>query len=55
VDRLPLWRSWVKESEIIEKGFIRMPERPGIGVEMDEEGARKAQVPNTPWFAPARA
>jgi galactonate dehydratase len=55
VDRLPLWRSWVKEGEIIEKGFIRMPERPGIGVEMDEEGARKAQVPNTPWFAPTRA
>ena len=55
VDRLPLWRSWVKEGEIIEKGFIRMPERPGIGVEMDEAGARKAQVPNTPWFAPSRA
>jgi galactonate dehydratase len=54
VDRLPLWRSWVKEGEIIEKGFIRMPERAGIGVEMNEEGARKAQVPNTPWFAPTR-
>ncbi len=50
VDRLPLWRSWVKEGEIIEKGFIRIPERPGIGVEMNEEGARKAQVPGTGWF-----
>jgi galactonate dehydratase len=55
VDRLDLWRSWVKEAEIIEKGFIRLPDRPGIGVEMDEAGARKAQVPNTPWFEPSRA
>ena len=52
VDRLPLWRNWVKEGEILEKGFIRMPERAGIGVEMDEDAARKAQVPNTPWFQP---
>jgi galactonate dehydratase len=52
IDRLPLWRNWVKEGEILEKGFIRLPERAGIGVEMDEDGARKAQVPNTPWFQP---
>lgn len=51
VDRLPLWRSWVKEGEIIEKGFIRLPEKAGLGVEMNEDAARKAQVPNTPWFA----
>ena len=43
----------MKEGEILEKGFIRLPERAGIGVEMDEDGARKAQVPNTPWFEPA--
>jgi len=50
VDSLDLWRNWVKEGEIIEKGFITLPERAGIGVEMNEEGARKAQVPGTPWF-----
>jgi galactonate dehydratase len=50
IDNLPLWKSWVKEGEIIEKGFIAIPERPGIGVEMDEAAARKAQVPGTPWF-----
>jgi galactonate dehydratase len=50
IERLPLWRSFVKEGEIIEKGFITLPERPGIGVEMDDEAARKAQVKNTPWF-----
>lgn len=50
IDSLDLWRNWVKEGEIIQKGYIAMPERPGIGVEMNDEGARKAQVPGTPWF-----
>lgn len=52
IDSLPLWRNWVKEGEIIQKGFIMIPERPGIGVEMNDDGARKAQVPGTPWFQP---
>jgi L-alanine-DL-glutamate epimerase-like enolase superfamily enzyme len=52
IDSLDLWRGWVKEGEIIEKGYIKLPERPGLGVEMNEEVARKAQVPNTPWFQP---
>jgi galactonate dehydratase len=55
ISRLPLWRSFVKEGEIIHNGFITLPDRPGIGVEMDEEAARKAQVPNTPWFEPSRS
>jgi galactonate dehydratase len=54
IDSLPLWRNFVKEGEIIQNGFITLPERPGIGVEMNEEGARKAQVAGTPWFEPAR-
>jgi galactonate dehydratase len=54
IDHLPLWRSWVKEGEIIDKGFITMPERAGIGVEMDDEAARRAQVPGTPWFQPSK-
>jgi galactonate dehydratase len=54
IDSLDLWRNWVKEGEIIQKGFITLPERPGIGVEMNDEGARKAQVPGTPWFEPTR-
>jgi galactonate dehydratase len=53
IDSLPLWRNWVKEGEIIDKGFITLPDRAGLGVEMNEDGARKAQVPGTPWFAPA--
>jgi len=54
IDSLDLWRNFVKEGEIIDKGFIRMPERAGIGVEMNEEAARKAQVPGSPWFEPAQ-
>src|SRR5579862_8548324 len=54
VDSPELWRNWVKEGEIIQKGFITLPDRPGLGVEMNEDGARKAQVPGTPWFEPAR-
>ena len=54
IDSLDLWRNWVKEGEIIHRGFIEIPERPGIGVEMNEETARKAQVPGTPWFEPMK-
>ena len=54
IDSLDLWRDWVKEGEIIQNGIIALPERPGIGVEMNEDAARKAQVPGTPWFHPMR-
>ena len=50
IGRLPVWRSFVKEGEIIEKGWVTVTDRPGIGVEMNEEAARKVQMPNTPWF-----
>lgn len=52
IDKLSLWRNWVKEGEIIQNGYITITDRPGIGVEMNEEGARAAQVPGTPWFEP---
>lgn len=48
--RLELWRNFVREGDIIEKGFIRVPERPGLGVEMNDEAARKVQLPGTSWF-----
>ena len=44
----------MKEGEIIQKGFITLPDRPGLGVEMNDDAARKAQVPGTPWFEPTR-
>jgi galactonate dehydratase len=52
ISRLELWRNFVREGDIIEKGFVTLPERPGIGVEMNEEAARKVQVKDTPWFEP---
>jgi galactonate dehydratase len=52
IDSPELWNNWVKEGNIIEKGFITLPDRPGLGVEMNEEVAKKAQVPGTPWFEP---
>jgi len=51
IPRLELWRNFVKEGEILEKGFITILDRPGIGVEMNEEAARKAADPSAPWFA----
>jgi L-alanine-DL-glutamate epimerase-like enolase superfamily enzyme len=54
IDSPELWSNWVKEGEIIQKGYIVPPDRPGIGVEMNDDAARKAQVPGTPWFEPRR-
>jgi galactonate dehydratase len=54
IDSLDLWRNWVKEGDILHKGFITPPDRPGIGVEMNEDAARKAQVPGTPLFEPSK-
>ena len=53
IDSPELWRNWVKEGDIIQKGFIPIPERAGLGVEMNDDGARKAQVRGTPWFEKA--
>jgi L-alanine-DL-glutamate epimerase-like enolase superfamily enzyme len=50
IDRLDYWRSFVKEGDIITKGWIEVPDRPGLGVEMDEAAAKKAQLKGTPWF-----
>jgi galactonate dehydratase len=52
IQRLELWRNFVQQGDIIEKGFVTVPDRPGIGVDMNEEAARRSQVPGTPWFEP---
>lgn len=31
-------------------GYITLPDRPGIGVELDEEVAKAHQWPGTGWF-----
>lgn len=46
------WTTIIKEKEdIIKDGFITIGDRPGIGVELDEEVARQYQYPGTTWFA----
>jgi galactonate dehydratase len=52
VNHPDLWKNWVKEGEIIQKGFVTVPDRPGLGVEMVDEVAKKAQMPGTSWFEP---
>ncbi|HSB16116.1 MAG TPA: mandelate racemase/muconate lactonizing enzyme family protein [Bryobacteraceae bacterium] len=52
IQRLEIWRQFVKEGDIIEKGFIPVPERPGIGVEMNDEVAKQHRAPGTGWFEP---
>jgi galactonate dehydratase len=48
--RLEQWRTICKEGDVIEKGFITIPDRPGIGVEMDDVAARQYSMPGTPFF-----
>ncbi len=50
IDRRALWKDLVKEGDIIDQGFITVPDRPGLGVEMNDEAARKFQVDGTGWF-----
>jgi galactonate dehydratase len=39
------------DGPLVEKGFIRVSEKPGIGVEINEEGMRKYATPGVPFFA----
>lgn len=38
------------KDDIIQNGSIALPDRPGIGVELDETVARAHQYPGTTWF-----
>jgi galactonate dehydratase len=50
-DTNPMYREIVTyEGPQIEKGFIRVSEKPGIGVEINEEGMRKYATPGVPFF-----
>jgi galactonate dehydratase len=50
-ENFKLWQEFVKEGNIMEKGWVTVSDRPGIGLEMNEEAVRRVQVPGTPWFA----
>jgi galactonate dehydratase len=45
------WRTLtVEKQDIIKDGYIALSDRPGIGLELDEEIARHYQYPGTTWF-----
>lgn len=48
--RMEHWKRYVKEGEIINKGYITVSDRPGIGLEIDDESIRKLPVPGATWF-----
>lgn len=51
-DTNPLYKEIVSyDGPQVEQGFITVSERPGIGVEINEEGMRKHAVPGVPFFA----
>ncbi|HEV2484923.1 MAG TPA: mandelate racemase/muconate lactonizing enzyme family protein [Terracidiphilus sp.] len=50
INHQDLWNGWVKEGNIIVDGYVTPSDRPGLGVEMNEEVAKKAQMPGTSWF-----
>jgi galactonate dehydratase len=46
------WTTIIQEkTDIIVDGFITLSDRPGIGLELDEEVASRYQYPGTTWFA----
>ena len=54
INHLDTWKTFVKEGEIIVNGSVTPSDKPGLGVEMDEEAAKKVQIPGTPWFEPEK-
>lgn len=51
-DTNPMYKEIVTyDGPQVEKGFIRVSEKPGIGVEINEEGMRRYATPGVPFFA----
>lgn len=47
----PMFKEIVKyDGEMVEKGTIKISNKPGIGVEINEEGMRKYATPGVPFF-----
>ncbi|MFC1650449.1 mandelate racemase/muconate lactonizing enzyme family protein [Candidatus Latescibacterota bacterium] len=44
------WRELVTEFPIIENSFLTLSEKPGIGIELNEDGVRKYAVEGIPFF-----
>jgi galactonate dehydratase len=49
-ERTARWKQYVEEGDIIQKGYITLPDKPGIGLTINDEALRKLARPNSPWF-----
>jgi len=48
----PMFKEIIKyDGEWVKDSFITISEKPGIGVEINEEGMKKYAIPNVPFFA----
>jgi len=48
----PMFKEIIKyDGEWVKDSFITLSEKPGIGVEINEEGMKKYAIPNVPFFA----
>ncbi|WP_413668288.1 mandelate racemase/muconate lactonizing enzyme family protein [Mucilaginibacter sp. Mucisp86] len=51
-DTEPKWKEIVQyDKPFIEKGFLVLSDKPGVGVEINEEGLKKYAMPGVPFFA----
>jgi galactonate dehydratase len=47
----PMFKEIIKyDGTMVENGFITLSEKPGIGVEINEEGMKKYAIPGVPFF-----
>lgn len=48
----PMWKEIVKfdGENFVEKGFVKVPDKPGIGVDINEEGLKKYAAQGIPFF-----
>lgn len=47
-----MWKEIVtfEGTEFVEKGFIKVSDKPGIGVSINEEAMKKYAAPEVPFF-----
>jgi len=51
-DTQPMWKEMVKyDGPWVEKGFLTVSNKPGIGVDINEDGMRRYATPGLPFFA----
>jgi L-alanine-DL-glutamate epimerase-like enolase superfamily enzyme len=51
---IPFWEDLVTgiEKPIFNKGFVKVPDKPGLGVELNEKVAKEHLLPKSTYFAP---